>query len=416
MSILDNEQAIVLRSSWFSRPAILFFALLLCAVSALLFFGSYTKNLIIPGIVVPGEGLTRVAAPGRGIISAIHVHEGEPIREGQPVISLSTEQYYAVGSAVAGSMASQLALLHDRRARLQHALELKQAILARRELGLENRLQLLRAQMQGAQAEVAIQQRREREVGAMLARYRQLVQKDFIAQPALFEKQDLLENVRSQLSSAQRQYLEYKANAEMLESEIEQLRFDMQEQISKSENEMAEAEREMVQLRSSRSTAILAPADGVVAAIHVHPGQQVDGQALATLMPTGAAMMVHAYAPSRMTGFVKAGQKVKLRYHAYPYQKFGLGRGEVVRVSAHALTPAEIALRVPEYAPGHEALYQIFIRMDTADLSIDGVRLPLAAGATLDADIALERRRGIDWLALPLRRAWERWGENFLAE
>ena len=378
-----------------------------------MFFGSYTRNLVIPGIIVPGDGLTRVAAPGRGVISAIHVHEGEPVKAGQPVFSLSGEQYYATGTAVAGSMEGQLALLYDRRARLQHALKLKQATLARRELGLANRLQLVRAQMQGAQAEVAIQQRREREVGAVLARYKLLVQKDFIAQPALFEKQDLLENVRSQLSSAERQYLEYKANAEALESEIEQLRFDTQELAAKSENEVAETERDMVQLRSSRSTTILAPADGVVAAIHVHTGQQVDGQTLATLVPSGAALMVHAYAPSRMTGFVKAGQKVRLRYHAYPYQKFGLGRGEVVRVSPHALTPAEIAMRVPEYAPGHEALYKIFIRMDDSNLAIDGELIPLAAGATLDTDIALERRRGIDWLALPLRRAWERWGDHY---
>lgn len=278
---------------------------------------------------------------------------------------------------------------------------------------LTNRLGLVREQMRGAQAEVVIQKRREREVGTVLNRYKTLVAHEFIAQPALFEKQDLLENVRSQLSSAQRQYLEYKATAEALQSDIEQIRFDAQEQAAEMENEIAAVDREMVQLRSSRSTSILAPADGVVATIHVQVGQQVDGQTLATLMPAGAALMVHAYAPSRMTGFVKAGQKVRLRYHAYPYQKFGLGRGEVVRVSAHALTPAEIALRVPEYAPGNEALYKIFIRMDAADLSIDGERVPLAAGATLDADIALERRRGIDWLVRPLRRAWERWGEHF---
>ena len=85
----------------------------------------------------------------------------------------------------------------------------------------------------------------------------------------------------------------------------------------------------------------------------------------------------------------------------------------MVRVSPHALTPAEIAMRVPEYAPGHEALYKIFIRMDDSNLAIDGELIPLAAGATLDTDIALERRRGIDWLALPLRRAWERWGDHY---
>lgn len=363
--------------------------------------------------MVPGDGLTRVAAPGRGIISAIHVREGDPIRAGQPVFSLSGEQYYGTGQAVAGSMEAQLALLNHRRERLQHAQELKQATLARRELGLVNRLRLVRAQMRGAEAEVAIQQRREREVSAVLDRYKLLVEHEFIAQPALFEKQDLLENVRSQLSSAQRQSLEYKANMEALESEIEQLRFDAQEQATEIENEMAIVDRDVVQLRSSRFASILAPADGVVAAIHVQPGQQVDGQALATLMPAGAALMVHAYAPSRMTGFVNAGQKVRLRFHAYPYQKFGQGRGEVVQVSTHALTPAEIALRVPEYGPGHEALYKIFIRMNAADLSVDGQQIPLAAGATLDADIQLERRRGIDWLALPLRRAWERWGDHF---
>ena len=51
--------------------------------------------------------------------------------------------------------------------------------------------------------------------------------------------------------------------------------------------------------------------------------------ALASLVPAGAQLQAHLYAPSSAVGFVRAEQPVLLRYQAFPYQKFGHQHGRM---------------------------------------------------------------------------------------
>ena len=74
------------------------------------------------------------------------------------------------------------------------------------------------------------------------------------------------------------------------------------------------------------------------------PGQTVTAAtALASLVPAGSNLQAHLYAPSSAIGFLHAEQPVLLRYHAFPYQKFGHQHGRIEQVSLAPLQASELA-------------------------------------------------------------------------
>jgi multidrug efflux pump subunit AcrA (membrane-fusion protein) len=116
------------------------------------------------------------------------------------------------------------------------------------------------------------------------------------------------------------------------------------------------------------------------------------------------------FAPSRTAGFVVPGQRVLLRYAAYPYQKFGLQSGRVVSVSQSAFAPSDLSpgLQTQFGHQSNETLYRVTVALDSQSIATYGdVRL-LKAGMALDADIVQDRRRIIEWMLEPIFAAAKR--------
>jgi membrane fusion protein len=148
-----------------------------------------------------------------------------------------------------------------------------------------------------------------------------------------------------------------------------------------------------------------------VTAIHAVPGAKAEaGTPLLTIVPPSTRLEAQLYAPSRDIGFVRAGQRVKLRYQAFPYQRFGHYEGVVVAVSRAALSPSELPAQlagltsvtgVSTGAPT-EPVYRITVKLASQTVKAYGEETPLQPGMTLEADVALERRRLFEWVLDPL--------------
>jgi len=117
-------------------------------------------------------------------------------------------------------------------------------------------------------------------------------------------------------------------------------------------------------------------------------------------------MLAQLYAPSSAVGFVRPGQAVQLRYQAYPYQRFGQQKGQVLQVSRTPLAASELArLALPaalSQGPTSEPLYRITVQLERQSVEAEGQEQALAVGMQLDADVLLERRRLIEWIFEPL--------------
>lgn len=87
-----------------------------------------------------------------------------------------------------------------------------------------------------------------------------------------------------------------------------------------------------------------------------------------------------------------------MRYDAFPYQRFGLYKGEVTQYSKSILLPNEVSTPVPV----NEPVYQVHVKLASQAVSAYGAEVPLQSGMLLSADIVLEQRSLLNWLFEPI--------------
>ena len=167
------------------------------------------------------------------------------------------------------------------------------------------------------------------------------------------------------------------------------------------ERDLAQANRDAAEQNAEQRLVVRAPQPGTVSTLLAEPGQSVSpASALATLVPQGAVLQAQLFAPSSAIGFVRPGQAVRLRFEAFPYQKFGQQAARVLKVSRTPLAASELAaLALPAFStlgPGGEPLFRITVALEGAPVAA------LSAGMRLQADVLLEKRRLIEWLFEPL--------------
>jgi len=115
-------------------------------------------------------------------------------------------------------------------------------------------------------------------------------------------------------------------------------------------------------------------------------------------MPAGAKLEARLLVPTRAMGFVKIGQKVRLRYDAFSYQHFGIYHGTVRQISDAVFTPSELPVPL---AMG-EPVYPVDVTLSSQDVSAYGHLVPLQPGMSLSADVVLNRERLIQWIFEPI--------------
>ena len=130
------------------------------------------------------------------------------------------------------------------------------------------------------------------------------------------------------------------------------------------------------------------------------------GAVLLTLVPAGDALEAEVAVANADAGFVRAGQPARVKIAAYPFQKYGLVDGTVVRVGPDAVEPPA-ARR--EAGGGDAAVAGAFvarIALPAQRLVFDGAALPLAAGMQVAAEIRLGERSVLEYLLAPMQKAW----------
>jgi membrane fusion protein len=367
----------------------------------LLLFGQYTKRTRVVGITVPAAGVLKLATPQPGIVIERRVAEGQQVRAGQVLFVLSSERLTDTAGRQRGAQSAILEQMAGRRASLQEELARRIRLLDEQAVSTARRLAALRSEAAQLRRELDTQAARVASAAEQLARYEELARQNFVSPLTARQRRDELLEQTARRQALERTLLAVQRDAGVVSSELRQIPLRAQQQQAELAREMASLQQDIVGAEAARSVVVAAPQDGVVTAIAAEPGQSVGLQPLATLLPLGSPLEAHLYAPSRAIGFIEPGQRVRVRYAAYPFQKFGQYDGEVVQVSRSALAPAELPpqLALPAHA---EALYRITVRLTLPHVMAYGRAQSLAAGMQLEADVMQERRRLIEWVFEPL--------------
>lgn len=357
-----------------------------------------------------------------GLIIAKYVVEGQRVSEGEKLFKVSLERNTDAGLSVTSNFKSiqssqggsapvpvSLALLQTVEARRT---SLKQERINQQALTTQQRQQLIQSIGSGAielvqlRREIETQTSRVTSVENQTAKFVGLAEQKFISDLSLQQKRDEVLDQRSRLQQLERVYTERSRAQSNLRSEMEQLRTKAERELAQIDRGLLELEQASITTEAQREFVITAPQGGVITGIQAEAGQMTNGQPLLAILPEGTQLMAHLFAPSNSIGFVEIGQSVRLRYAAYPHQKFGQYRGHVIGVSkvpfgAQEL-PANLGQGVMIAAQSGEGLYRITVQLDQQTVLTYGKAQALAPGMQLEADVMQDTRRLIEWLFEPI--------------
>jgi membrane fusion protein len=383
--------------------------LLAMGVVAYFAWGSYTRKVQVSGVLMPTQGLTKVASPQGGMVTNMKVTEGQTVRQGDILFEISAQRN--TDNTATGSVEKQTAAqLLVKQNSLQAELAQQRQLLSETASGLERRTQGLQAEIQQIDTELITQQNRLSLSQQNLQRHESLVAQNFVSPAQLLQHQsDRLEQ-QSRLQQLQRNRMSTARELANVQAELRQVPLRMQAALNTIDRSLAGLTQEQAENAARRSVAVLAQQDGVVTGLTVSQGATVSaGASLASLVPKDASLQAHLFAPSQAVGFIEPGQKVMLRYAAYPYQKFGHQSGTVAFVSKTSMSAAEAM--GPLGSNGNssnsgqqssEPLYRITVQLDSASITAYGKQQPLAPGMSLEASVLQERRQLWEWVLEPL--------------
>lgn len=392
---------------------------------------------VAEGKLVPKDYLKIVQPSEAGIVSAILVREGQTVQKDQVLMrmdALSTEA--DLNALDTERWRKRLALrrqdaeLADQPLRIaaddppsvaQEAMTQQQA----NQAALASSLAEERSRMLKAQQELAAAQQQSQRLQAVMPHfqaqetaYAQLADQGFTGQLMVSDKRRERIEKEQELATQQHVIASARASIDQSVKKLEQIKAEHRQRLhteraeTRSQLERLEADWQKQQHRRSLME-LRAPHEGIVKELATHTVGTVvqPGTVLATLVPQQAPLKVEVWIANDDVGFVRPGQSVKLKFAAYPFQKYGMAHGDLQWVNADAQTEE------PGRSPAPDGTlppprYKATVSLRDAALMRDERRYELTAGMQAQAEILLGQRTVMQYLLSPVQRAWHEAGRE----
>lgn len=368
------------------------------ALGAYFVFGDYTRKARVVGALAPADGVMKVVAQQPGRVESLGIAEGHEVERDDLLLNVvdprASDSALEVGEVVVRRVRERQHALAQQRDFILAATGAEQAGLLQRRSGLEREIEQLERELDGQSARAALAERGVTRIG-------KLEEQGFVSAAAADRERESALDHHARLEAMRRTRIALVRERAAIEFEIASALARAGAQLAAIDIQRAATEQERMERELQHRVAIVSPAPGTVATVLVEPGQTVSaGTLLATIIPQGAPLEAHLFAPSRAVGFAQPGQQVLLRYTSFPHQKFGSHRGRIASISRNAMPPGELG-----FAPAdgsREPLYRIKVELASQTIEAYGRPEALKAGMQVEADILLDRRRLIEWIFEPL--------------
>lgn len=379
-------------------------ATLAAGVLGFAYFGSYTAHSTLKGKVVPETGVIEVTSPQPGTILEKHVVEGQRVRSGDVLYVVSSERFSAAGIATQQAVGEELV---RRRRSLLAQIDSTRELERLERAALAGRLAAVRAEAASIDETLAVQRERLTIVARTMERYRAMRQSGFLSEEQWMAREAERLEQRSRVQTLERERAGVMQVLEDLDGRAATLELEYGNAIAELERAVGAAELEIAENDAKRAIVVTAPQSGTAAAVVAEVGQPIErGVTLARIVPNATVLVAELLAPSRAVGFVSAGEAVRLRYAAFPYQKFGHASGTVVAVSQTTLAASGAGLSQALGRP--EPVYRVVVALHSQTIDAYGEPRRLLPGMEVEADVLLETRRLYEWVFEPLFALLER--------
>ncbi len=375
------------------------FSLVVAAAAALfLCFGEYTRRTRVVGTLVPDKGVAEISAPAAGHLRELRVAEGAYVAAGDIVAVIALP---GATRRNANDVSDVMDRVVRRRDTLDQASSSRRAQLELQRRSLADQRDSRRTERLRIDDELATRRRMHALEQESVGKFRALLRSGYVSDAQLKRQEAAVLEQEIAIRALERQAASLDVELRRLAQAIDDVPLQLAMIEAERGRDRALLEQEGAELESRREVVVKAAVSGTVAALQVKAGQAVSaGQTLGSLLPERSRMEAHLSLPDRAVGFISPGDRVLLRYDAFPYQKFGQQEGEVLRVSAST---------VDERADGDDArVYRAVVRLRSQTIHARGRDVALRPGLSLSADVMGERRTLWEWVMEPVYSMTER--------
>lgn len=402
---LFRQEALAARADNSAGPALrirpvgatrltVFFAALALGVLLLLIFGSYTKKERVQGAIQARDGVATVVPPEAGLVQRVLVKDGQVAQAGQPLIALSHDRQTDAGSTQALLSTN----LQGRRQQVQTQTEAQQRAMQATWAGLDQRIAQGQRNADSLSEEIRLQSQQVASSRKLLDQLQPLLAERIVSELQYEQQRQALLDQSARLQALERQ--RSTALADVALAREERTRVGAEHRVTQAglDRDLLTLQQEEVQRQSAGQTVLTAPITGTVTNLLVTPGQSVAaGASVVAIVPADSPMTAVLYVPSTAIGFIQAGQRVRVSYDAFPYQRFGQYHGVV-----HSVSQTDVPMAANPDKQDRRAYFLVRVRLDASSVKAYGTEIPLRPGLTLTADIEIDRRSLIRWMLDPL--------------
>ncbi|HIF9343740.1 TPA: HlyD family secretion protein [Photobacterium damselae] len=395
-----NEGRILLKTPLNQNVYLFCSMLVLFAVIAFLTFGEYTRRETLVGLVSPLGGMIKVQANDSGYIHKLFVKEGQVVESLTPLYEIQTERFdesgIGVKSRLLDSIDNQYQLIAERRKQEKEKVHFERQVISEEIKRLEAELTILHNVLNLSKNELSLTQ-------SILDKQRILLKNNFLSDFD-YQKQKLdLMAKQSQVESHNLNLQRLKREKQNLIANSKNLGISLNITLKDIDRQLEEITQSKVEFLHNSDSQVLSPIGGIVASILAEEGHSVtNGQPLLIIVPEGKKVFVELYAPSRSMGFLKVGQNVRLRFDAFPYEKFGVQTGTIANISKSSIAPEMIENRRLLKNTEVEGLYRVKVELSKSTITVYGKEETLISGMTVTGDIELDTRKVYEWILEPL--------------
>lgn len=215
-----------------------------------------------------------------------------------------------------------------------------------------------------------------------------------------------LQKAEGQLSS-----IEDLQTKQKIERELKQLRARQERDTKRLKGKITSLDRNMEKAKKlvegvtfqENMTHYRSKNNGLLTNIHVKRGQMITaGTPLFTVIKESAALEARVLIPNKDIGKIKRGQKVKIKYFAYPYQEYGFSydSGNTGVISSIATRPGGVK--------GQESMYMVKVALNGETIVKPGGRERiLEIGLEGWAEIKTGEKRLIELMFSPVSKFFQ---------
>lgn len=364
--------------------------------------GTYSRRVNVSGEVTTWPRAVNIYSGVQGFIVRQFVHEGQSIKKGDPIYQIDVSKSTRSGVVTDNQrrdIENQLVRVDNIISRLAESKKITLNTLEKQRLQYSDAFRLSSDIIRQAAEGIKIMKNN-------MENYRNYQSKGLITQDQLTNQVALYYQQQNNLLSLSGQNEQNALQITSLESQIQTQAADFDNRIYQMELQRYELQKELVDTDVGGEIIIRALSDGKVDSLSVTVGQMVNaGDSLLQVIPENIEnYYLIIWVPNDAVPYISAGDKVNIRYEAFPAEKFGQFSATVKTISKTPASTQEMQTYkgAPQNTLGISVpWYKVIVKPEKQIISYDGKSLPLENGMKAESTLFLEKRRIYQWMLSP---------------